>query len=81
MEGSGVVLITLMVPVDNFSAAPRDAELARAKATIADNLSFINIKPDQVDDCETLSKLQINFNELEPEIYRKTSRRKPPLIP
>jgi hypothetical protein len=37
-----------MVPVVTFSAAPRGTELARAKAMIADNLSFIKIKPDEV---------------------------------
>ncbi len=43
MDGSGVTLKTSTVLVVNFSAAPREAELARAKATIADNLSFIKI--------------------------------------
>jgi hypothetical protein len=41
IEGSGVVLITLIVLVVNFSAAPIDTEEARAKATIADNLIFM----------------------------------------
>jgi len=43
IEGSGVVLITLMVPVVSFSAAPRDAELTRAKAKITVNLSFMTL--------------------------------------
>jgi hypothetical protein len=45
-EGSGVGLYTLMVPVVNFSAAPSDnTELARANATIADNLIFMRQYP------------------------------------
>ena len=42
IEGSGVVLITLMVPVVIFSAAPSEAELARAKAMIADIFNFMD---------------------------------------
>ena len=41
IDGSGVVLITLIVPVLYFSAAPIDEEVARTKATIADNFNFI----------------------------------------
>jgi hypothetical protein len=32
-----------MVPVVIFSAAPSEAEETKAKATIADNLSFIKV--------------------------------------
>jgi hypothetical protein len=56
IEGRGVVLITLIVPVDIFSAAPSDAEEANAKATIADNLSFIEFKSKQIVDDATLRK-------------------------
>ena len=41
IDGRGVVLITLMVPVLNFSAAPIDEEVARIKAPIADHFNFI----------------------------------------
>jgi len=41
IEGSGVVLMILIVLVVNFSAAPSEAELARAKAMIADIFNFM----------------------------------------
>jgi hypothetical protein len=43
IEGSGVVLITLIVLVVIFSAAPIDAEEARAKTTIAVNFRFMRL--------------------------------------
>jgi hypothetical protein len=43
IEGSGVTLKTLMVPVVIFSAALSDAEEARAKATIADSFNFMRL--------------------------------------
>jgi hypothetical protein len=56
IEGRGVTLKTLMVPVVIFSAAPSEAEEARAKATIADNLSFMSFKSKRIRDDATLRK-------------------------
>jgi hypothetical protein len=49
------VLKTSTVLVVNFSAAPSDAELARAKATTADNFSFMR-SIHTVEDDETIRK-------------------------
>jgi hypothetical protein len=62
IEGSGVVLITVIVPVVIFSAAPSDTELAKANATIADNLIFMRQIPCVFEDVETLMKIRMNFN-------------------
>ncbi len=51
-----------MVLVDNLSAALRDAELARAKATIPDNLSFMNWISVRIKDVETLVRFLKKFN-------------------
>ena len=64
MDGSGVVLITLMVPVVNFSAAPSDAEEAKARATIADSLSFIRSRSILIEDDATLMRFLMKFNVL-----------------
>ena len=64
IEGSGVTLKTLMVPVVIFSAAPIDAEEARAKATIPDSFSFMRFKSKRIKDDATLKKHRINFNTL-----------------
>ncbi len=55
MDGSGVTLTTSTVLVVNFSAAPSDAELASAKATIADNFSFMR-SIHTIEDDETIGK-------------------------
>ena len=62
MDGSGVVLITLIVLVVNFSAAPSDNELARAIATIAEIFSFMLTKTVNIKDDATLMRFLINFN-------------------
>ena len=64
IDGSGVALYTLIVLVVNFSAAPSDAEKARAKTTIADNLSFMVTKSENIEDVATLMRFLINFNML-----------------
>ena len=64
MDGSGVVLITLIVLVVNFSAAPSDNELARAIATIAEIFSFMLTKTVNIKDDATLMRFLINFNTL-----------------
>ena len=64
IEGSGVVLTTLIVPVVNFSAAPSDAEVARARATIADSFNFMRFKSKRIEDVATLRKHRININTL-----------------
>ena len=47
IDGKGVVLNTLIVPVISFSAALRENGFTSAKVRKADNLSFINkIQPD-----------------------------------
>ena len=51
-----------MVLVVNLSAALRDAELARAKATIPDNLSFINVNSKGIKDDVTLERFLGKFN-------------------
>ena len=62
MDGSGVVLITLIVLVVNFSTAPSDNELARAIATIAEIFSFMLTKTVNIKDDATLMRFLINFN-------------------
>ena len=62
MDGSGVVLVTLIVLVVNFSAAPSDNELARAIATIAEIFSFMLTKSVNIKDDATLMRFLINFN-------------------
>ena len=62
MDGSGVALITLIVLVVNFSAAPSDNELARAIATIAEIFSFMFTKTVNIKDDATLMRFLINFN-------------------
>ena len=64
MDGSGVVLITLIVLVVNFSAAPSDNELARAIATIAEIFSFMVTESENIEDVTTLMRFLINFNML-----------------
>ncbi len=54
-----------MVLVVNFSAAPSDVELAIAKATIADNFSFMVTKSEHIEDDATLMRFLINFNILD----------------
>ena len=51
-----------MVLVVTLSAALRDAELARAKATIADNLSFMNVNSKGFKDVVTLVGFLTKFN-------------------
>ena len=51
-----------MVPVVIFSAALSEAEKAKAKATIADNLSFMRFKSERIKDHATLRKHRININ-------------------
>ncbi len=63
-EGNGVALYTLMVLVVNFSAAPSDAEEARAIAMIVEIFSFMVRKSEHVEDVATLMRFLINFNML-----------------
>ncbi len=63
-EGNGVALYTLMVLVVNFSAAPSDAEEARAIAMIVDNLIFMVTNSEHIEDDATLMRFLINFNML-----------------
>jgi hypothetical protein len=56
IEGRGVVFTTLIVLVVNFSAAPSDTDETRAKATIADNLSFMKFISKRIKDDATLRK-------------------------
>ena len=54
-----------MVPVVNFSAATSEAEEAKAKATIADNFSFMVAKSEHIEDDATLMRFLMKFNILD----------------
>jgi len=62
MDGRGVVLITLIILVVIFSAASSDAEVAKAKAMIADNFSFIFTKSKPIQEARTVMVFLIKFN-------------------